>query len=134
MSEAATEIRNKDGDSGDAIVNTGVSCDGTWQRRGFSSLNGCVAVLSIESGKVLDAEALTNVCKQCQLHSDMDKESVEYHSWKANHVNCKENFHGSAQVMESEGTQRIFARSIENNQLRYILSCIQMVTAKAINR
>ena len=32
MSEAATEIRNKDGDSGDAIVNTGVSCDGTWQR------------------------------------------------------------------------------------------------------
>ena len=32
MSEAATEIRNKDGDSGDAIVNTEVSCDGTWQR------------------------------------------------------------------------------------------------------
>ena len=30
---------------GDAIVNTGVSCDGTWQRRGFSSLNGCVAVI-----------------------------------------------------------------------------------------
>ena len=67
---------------------------------------------------MLDAEALTNVCKQCQLHSDMDKESVEYHSWKADHINCKANFDGSAPAMESEGTQRIFARSIENNMAR----------------
>ena len=119
MAEAATEIRNAQGASGDEVVNCGVSCDGTWQRRGFSSLNGCIAVLSIESGKVLDAEALTKVCKQCQLHFHMDKESEEYRSWKADHVNCKANFDGSAPAMEAEGAQRIFERSIENNQLRY---------------
>ena len=119
MAEAATEIRNAQGASGDEVVNCGVSCDGTWQRRGFSSLNGCIAVLSIESGKVLDAEALTKVCKQCQLHFHMHKESEEYRSWKADHVNCKANFDGSAPAMEAEGAQRIFERSIENNQLRY---------------
>ncbi|GIY05114.1 hypothetical protein CDAR_120891 [Caerostris darwini] len=32
----------------------GVSVDGAWQRRGHTSLNGCVAVLSMDTGKVLD--------------------------------------------------------------------------------
>ena len=36
----------------------GVSCDGTWQKRGFSSRNRCVTVISIHTGKVLDVEAL----------------------------------------------------------------------------
>ena len=34
----------------------GISPGGTWQKRGFSSLNGCDIVMSIDSGEVLDAE------------------------------------------------------------------------------
>ena len=119
MAEAATEIRNAEGASGNELVNCGVSCDETWQKQGFSSLNGCVAVLSIESGKVLDAEALTKVSKQCHLNFHMDKESEEYCHWKADHVNCNANFDRSAPAMESEGAQRICERSIKNNLLRY---------------
>ncbi|GFW73548.1 uncharacterized protein TNCV_4327051 [Trichonephila clavipes] len=32
------------------IVEYGISVDGTWQRRGYSSMNGCVAALSVDTG------------------------------------------------------------------------------------
>ena len=44
-----------------------VSCDGTWQKRGFQSLNGVFAVLSVDNGKVLDVEAISRTCKACSL-------------------------------------------------------------------
>ena len=37
MVDAAAELR---GNVTDDIVDVSVSCDGTWQRRGYSSLNG----------------------------------------------------------------------------------------------
>ena len=48
-------------------VDTGVSCDGTWQRRGISSLNGVFRTISIDSGKVLDVEPMRRSCKSCFL-------------------------------------------------------------------
>lgn len=58
MKEAVQEIYNskskKDGD----IVET---CDGSWKRRGFSSLHGCVTVISMENRKNLDVEPLSKV-------------------------------------------------------------------------
>ncbi|GFW46490.1 uncharacterized protein TNCV_4811771 [Trichonephila clavipes] len=50
MQKAASELlvlhptKNK-------IVECGISDDGTWQRRGYSSMNGCVAALSVDTGK-----------------------------------------------------------------------------------
>ena len=119
MANAASEIRNTQNAGENDIVNCPVSCDGTWQKRGYSSQNGCVAVISVDTGKVLDAEALTQACKQCQLHAHLDKDSVEYHLWRADHNNCKANFKGSAPAMEPEGTERIFRRSITTHNLRY---------------
>ena len=39
-----------------------VSCDGTWQKRGFSSKNGVVTVVTVNglSSKIIDTETLTN--------------------------------------------------------------------------
>ena len=59
------------------ILYSGVSCDGTWQRRGHSSLNGCVFVMSIGTGKVLDGETLTALCKECCYYLKDDKNSVK---------------------------------------------------------
>ncbi|GFV22350.1 uncharacterized protein TNCV_3924101 [Trichonephila clavipes] len=48
MQKAASELlvlhptKNK-------IVECGISVDGTWQRRGYSSMNGCVAALSVDT-------------------------------------------------------------------------------------
>ena len=95
------------------LVNCPVSCDGTWQKRGFSSQNGCVSVISIDTGKVLDLEAMSKASKQCQLHSHLDKDSGEYQLWRADHNNCTANFQGPAPAMEPEGTERIFRRSVE---------------------
>jgi hypothetical protein len=92
MKSAAEEVCAKKGtvDSDDTIpVDCGISCDGSWQRRGHSSLNGCVTIISMETGKVLDVEALTSHCKECKYYEKLDKNSKEYREWKANHTKCK---------------------------------------------
>ena len=41
-----------------------ISAVGTWQKRGYSSLHGITHILSMETGKPLDTEILTQFCKQ----------------------------------------------------------------------
>ena len=121
MNVAASEIHEikPEVNEGTGVAKCAISCDGTWQRRGFSSLNGCVTVISIDTGKVLDVEALSKVCKKCKDHED-DEDSPQNASWRVDHeVNCKANFTGSAPAMEPEGAIRIFNRSIENHKLIY---------------
>ena len=40
------------------IVDAGISVDGTWHKRGFTSLNGAVVAVSIETGCILDVEVM----------------------------------------------------------------------------
>ena len=69
MTEATLAIHetNSKDDSidSDEPVDIAVSVDGTWQRRGFSSNNGVVAALSVDTGKVIDVEAMSKTCKAC---------------------------------------------------------------------
>ncbi|GFU95241.1 hypothetical protein TNCV_4380941 [Trichonephila clavipes] len=51
MNEAAAEIHEKN--NFDEVVQCGMSVDGTWQRRGHLSLNGCVSAISIDTGQGL---------------------------------------------------------------------------------
>ena len=99
-----------------------VSVDGTWQKRGFSSLNGVVAAISITNGKVLDCEAMTRSWKSCMLHAPLQKSNPnEFGEWEQQHKNqCKLNYTGSAPNMETTGAVRIFERSIEKSGLRYV--------------
>ena len=114
MKDAAREVN----DSVD-IVNTGVSVDGTWQRRGYSSLNGVVTAISVKNGKVLDTEPLSRHCKTCEvLEKIKNSDIVQYESKKAAHI-CKSNYVGSAPNMEPEDAKRMFARSIEKHNLQY---------------
>jgi len=52
MSEAAAQITT----DSEGVTDTAVSCDGTWQRRGFSSLNGCYTAMSLNTGHILTWE------------------------------------------------------------------------------
>ena len=119
IKDAAQEIYEcKTEGSGD-IVETAISCDGTWQRRGFSSLHGCVTVISMENGKILDVEPLSKVCKACKKHED-DADTTEHELWKAKHQpKCKANYTGSSPAMEPEGARRIFNRSVSSHNLQY---------------
>ena len=47
-------------------VDCTVTCDGIWSRRGFVANYGVVAVLSWETGQVLDVVVLSKSCKVCK--------------------------------------------------------------------
>ncbi|GFY06797.1 uncharacterized protein TNCV_482021 [Trichonephila clavipes] len=50
MIKAATEIEEKQQKNlSSDIVKCGISVDGTWQRRGYTSMNGCVAAISVDT-------------------------------------------------------------------------------------
>lgn len=119
MNDAQKEIHHLKGEHLEGFSNCGVSCNGTWQKRGHSSLNGCVAVLSIDTGKCLDFEVLRKVCQTCQRHETNNDLQAEQ-EWQINHApKCKPNFNGSASSMETEGAKRILERSEEKHKLRY---------------
>ena len=120
MQEAALEIYNKkhDADCDDNIVDTGIYVDGTWHKRGFTSLNGAMAAISIETGRILDVEAMTRYCQGC-INIEKFRENADlYEHLKLDHV-CKSYHEGSAAKMEVVGVERIFSRSIETRRLCY---------------
>lgn len=104
MNDAALEIRVDKNQ--DEIVDCGVSVDGSWQRRGHSSLNGCVTAISIDTGKVLDIEVMSKMCRSCKIKNDETHE-------------CKKHI-GTSGSMEPTGVYRIFERSSILRNLRYI--------------
>ncbi|GFV19828.1 uncharacterized protein TNCV_480541 [Trichonephila clavipes] len=81
-----------------------VAVDGTWQKRGYSSMNGVVTVTSVDTGKVIDTEILSKhcVCKDKKKHGPV----------------CK-NFNGYSGRMEVDGALSIFQRSVQRYDVRY---------------
>ena len=64
MCEAAEEIHSSTSFEND-VVDTTVSVDGTWQKRGFTSYNDSVAAISITSGRISDVEAMSRYRQGC---------------------------------------------------------------------
>ena len=101
----------------DEITDCRVSLDGTWQKRGYSSLNGAVTLLSSETGKCLDFQVMSKKCKGCEVWSKRTNHP-KYEEWKAAHI-CKVNHKKSSGAMEGAGAVAIFKRSIDLHSLRY---------------
>ncbi|GFT13138.1 uncharacterized protein TNCV_2855281 [Trichonephila clavipes] len=107
MNDAAKGIRQFK-KSIHGIVNCGVSVDGTWQRRGFSSLNGCVSAISVDTGKIIDFETLSQF-----VENVIQKTKQQNVKLQCNHHK------GSSSSMEPVGAYRIFERSEDHRMLRY---------------
>ena len=117
MKQAAEEVRKTALNENAVIEDCQVAIDGTWQKRGHSSLNG-VVVATTKGAKVIDCQVFTKYCKGCQIWSR--KEGTDAHvQWKRGHV-CKINHQKSSGAMEADGAVAIFHRSIEKYKLRYI--------------
>ena len=102
-------------------TDVGVSVDGTWQRKGFSSTLGVVTSISIDSGKVLDVEILSKSCKGCSsIKKTAYFDPARYKIWKLSH-NCNFNHTGSYSFlgMETAGATNIFSSSKEKHGLHY---------------
>ena len=129
---ASAQLHRLQGADPDDVIDVTVTCDGTWSRRGFVANYGVVAVLSWETGQVLNLVVLSKSCKEAQ-HS-MGSESQEFLEWMAKHQDsCNSNYTGSSPAMEAEGASMLWARSVEKNKLR----CTVVISdgdAKTISR
>lgn len=108
-------------DGSDTSRDVDVSVDGTYMTRGFSSKAGVVTAIGCVTGKVLDTSVRSKVCKSCD-HWSKKKEShpAEYENWLKSHPPlCEATHDGSSGSMEAKSAVDIFARSLENNNLRY---------------
>ncbi len=79
-----------------------------------------VAVLSWETGQLLDVVVLSKsskVCKEAEL--SMGSESPKFLEWMEKHQDiCNSNYTGSS-AMKAEGVSILWARSVGKNKLRY---------------
>lgn len=117
MRRAAQELRD-----GTGCTNVTVSCDGSWQRRGFQSKNGVATVLSVNPrgpAKVVDVHVSSNYCNTCKTQASKLSEA-EFNAWYENHKGrCQKNHDGSAGAMEPDGMPIIFRCSEEKHGLVY---------------
>ncbi|XP_065679012.1 uncharacterized protein LOC136093725 [Hydra vulgaris] len=120
MNVAAKEVRIislKKNYNDRIIVDEDISGDGAWQKRGYSSLNGFITIISKTNGKSIDYRILSKKCKSCEdwnAHQDSSK----YMMFKDNHV-CSINHKRLAGSMEAKGIVECFQSSIEERKLRY---------------
>ena len=104
MADAAHNLKS----SKDDVVDTAVTCDGSWQRRGFASLNGSFTSISLATGKILDISVMSRYCKGCKSKENLKKtDNIAYETWRSNH-DCRLNHVGSAGAMEVAGAKQIF--------------------------
>ena len=82
MAKAGKAVYEQSTDMDGLLRNTSVSGDGAWQKRGYSSLNGVMTLIS--GGKCVDVEVLSKKCKRCE-HWERKKETDEYLEWKETH-------------------------------------------------
>ena len=108
----------------DSVEDIAVSFDGTWAKRGHTSLYGVVFVLSVDMGEVLDYHIMSKFCKACSMwESKKESDPQKYNEWKIQHLqsnDCTINFEGSSPAMEMEGAIINWSRSIEKHDFRYI--------------
>ena len=87
----------------EVVAEAGVSIDGSWSSRGWSARDGVVAVISIDTGKILDVVHLSNQCNGCsqkeRQREDGTLSKMEFLRWYIDHEpSCYLNHDGSAQV------------------------------------
>ncbi|GFV05766.1 uncharacterized protein TNCV_1129891 [Trichonephila clavipes] len=111
MKNAATEVKKLKNSPLESISCCGVSLDGTWQKPGYSSHNGCVSCISIDTGKILGIEIMSHFCRICSKKAKVPDAASNAH------VCC--NHMGSASSMETVGAYRIFERSENHRKLQY---------------
>ena len=72
------------------------------------------------TGKVVDCEVMASYCKACKSNEHLKTTDPQVYATRQATHECSLNVYGSAPKMESTGTKRIFERSIETNNLRYM--------------
>jgi len=96
-----------------------VSGDGSWKKRGFTSLFGVTTLIAYYSGKVVDLIVKSAYCHTCALNKNtLDNDQFE--EWYEDHKeSCSSNHNGSAGKMEVDSIVEMFVRSVEKFGVKY---------------
>lgn len=98
-----------------------VSGDGTWRKRGFSSLYGLVTLIGWFTGKVIDILVKSKYCKVCEYWEKKAHTEEYAEMGRKTHTNqCQVNHEGSAGKMEVDAVVEMFKRSETLHQVKYI--------------
>ncbi|EZA50167.1 hypothetical protein X777_11230 [Ooceraea biroi] len=110
------EMEETDGQDNTKLT---VSGDGTWKKRGFTSLFGVASIIGYYSGKVLDVVVKSAFCKMCEVWNKKVN-TTEYEEWLENHeAECTANHKGSSGKMEVEAIVEMFKRSETLHGVKY---------------
>lgn len=85
-----------------------VSGNGTWRKRGFSSLDGATTLIGYQSKKVIDICVKSAYCKVCALWKGKT-DSEEYQNWLENQGK-----------MEADAMLEMFQRAEELHETKYV--------------
>ena len=109
MKNAVSEVRNEVNPAAeDEVVDMQIGIDGSWQKRGHSSLNGVCAAVAKTNRKVVDYQVLSKFCRACALWQHRkDKNKIGYEKFLVKHV-CDINHFQSSGAMESAGALSFF--------------------------
>ena len=96
-----------------------VSGDGSWKKRGYTSLYGVTTLIGYYGGKVIDLNVKSGYCHTCAIKKNTLNDD-EFEEWYENHKeNCSSNHAGSAGKMEVDSMLEMFSRSIEKFGVMY---------------
>ncbi|EZA55139.1 hypothetical protein X777_05326 [Ooceraea biroi] len=99
IQKAGREEKEKNSETGNKENELIVSGDGSWSKRGFSSLFGVITLIGHYSNKVLDLAVKSSFCKAC-ISWRSKRDTPEYDKWlNTHHDNCLANHAGSAGKM-----------------------------------
>ncbi|XP_067213596.1 uncharacterized protein [Linepithema humile] len=116
--KAIAEERQKNAEAGNEETHLSVSGDGSWKRRGFSSLFGIATLIGKYTHKVLDFIVKSSFCQSCSNWASK-KGTNEYDIWHDTHEqHCSINHNGSAGKMEVDCMKEMFCRS-ESHGVKY---------------
>lgn len=113
LSHAVAREKELNEEAGKAANELTISGDGTWKKRGFSSLFGVSTLIGKYSNKVLDACVMSSFCGACNLRKSLKKsDPIAYAEWYSSHEDeCTINHTGSSGKMEIDAIVKMFLRS-----------------------
>ncbi|KAJ4447478.1 hypothetical protein ANN_09485 [Periplaneta americana] len=104
MKQATEEAVGENNNDRDLLA----AFDGSWQKKGHTSLNGIVNCTNIDNGKILDIAIMS---KHCRCPNKTKNDHLQ---------DCQANYSGSSGGMEVAGVVKLFQRSETCSKVRYV--------------
>lgn len=117
--KAVKEEKEETEKKGMSPTNLKASGDGSWKKRGFTSLFGVTTLIGYYSGKVVDLVVKSSYCQACTVWHKKEG-TAEYAEWYEDHQEqCASNHDGSAGKMEVDSITKMFSTSEEKYGVKY---------------